>query len=335
MIRTFQLPVPPEGVDPADPGWDDAAIAAAFARFLELLRFLVAGQSSIRADPAWASQLALVQGMAAAWPPDRLLREERLAEDLARARGAGRAGGAAARAHRSPCGAARRASTGPTSTRSARAAVEKDYVAFGFGALAARLRGGPPQAARWAGPSVRIVCSVAGSAFERSFWQVAGSRMVRLTSASALRCSTPEVAGARRQNTRSTGWRSTASKSIGRSSRRNSPRTRSSPAQPGVGQGHAVPHAGRPHALAGDQRLADRAGLEPEGPGRHLAQVLEQPPLARDGAPCTLTPSGRRISESRISAPRGRPRAGAAPAAGAARGASCGSIQPMVPSSRR
>jgi LPS sulfotransferase NodH len=88
LRRTFGLPVPAEGVPEAlvregGDGWDDAAHRAAFGRFLDFLRANLGGQTSMRVDAAWASQLALVQGFATVNPPDRILREAMLELDLA------------------------------------------------------------------------------------------------------------------------------------------------------------------------------------------------------------------------------------------------------------
>ena len=202
MIRTFQLPVPPEGVDPADPGWDDGARRPAFARFLQLLRFPASGQTSIRADPAWASQLALVQGLAGAWPPARLLREEGLAEALA---------GLAARVGRrrrppgraTPMPPASPPSTGAASKRW-RAPRSRRTTGLGLRRLAPRLRR-----------------AASGGALRRPLGQdrvqrrrigigaqLGADRRLSedpATSARALRCSTPASSGAKRAKAMSTG----------------------------------------------------------------------------------------------------------------------------------
>ena len=61
------------------------------------------------------------------------------------------------------------------------------------------------QAASEVRVSVSTACRAPGSSLLRSFAHMLGSRSVRETSASALRCSTPDSAGANRANTRSTG----------------------------------------------------------------------------------------------------------------------------------
>ena len=60
-----------------------AAERDAFAQFLQFLKPNLNGQTSIRVDAAWASQLAILTGYGRLVPPDAVIREERLAEDLA------------------------------------------------------------------------------------------------------------------------------------------------------------------------------------------------------------------------------------------------------------
>lgn len=79
LIRDWGLVLPSV---PTDPAYDAAAHRAAFAGFLGFLRANLSGQTSVRVDPAWASQGAVLQGMAQACPPDHLLREEELPEAL-------------------------------------------------------------------------------------------------------------------------------------------------------------------------------------------------------------------------------------------------------------
>ena len=84
LIRTFGLPVPgqmPRGV--AEPGWTDADHAAAFRVFLTFLKANLGGQTALRTDPSWASQTNVLQGLCQSVPPDMILREDRLAADLA------------------------------------------------------------------------------------------------------------------------------------------------------------------------------------------------------------------------------------------------------------
>lgn len=54
----------------------------AFLGFLAFFRASLNGQASLRPDPAWASQSALVAGLSQFAPPDMILREETMAEGL-------------------------------------------------------------------------------------------------------------------------------------------------------------------------------------------------------------------------------------------------------------
>jgi LPS sulfotransferase NodH len=77
LVRTFGL-VLPEG-----DGLDPAAHRAALEVFLRFLKANLSGQTALRTDPAWASQAAVLQGMASIILPDMILREDRLADGLA------------------------------------------------------------------------------------------------------------------------------------------------------------------------------------------------------------------------------------------------------------
>ncbi len=61
---------------------DDTAHKQAFLGFLRFLKMNLSGQTSIRVDPSWASQLVLLQGMAQFAVPDVVLRELELADGL-------------------------------------------------------------------------------------------------------------------------------------------------------------------------------------------------------------------------------------------------------------
>jgi len=80
LRQSYGVPLPEE-----DPGAGDDATAhrAAFLGFLRFLKGNLGGQTGLRVDPSWASQSSVLQGMAAVALPDRLIRAERLAEDLA------------------------------------------------------------------------------------------------------------------------------------------------------------------------------------------------------------------------------------------------------------
>jgi LPS sulfotransferase NodH len=77
LCKNFGLVLP----DPQDP--DPAAHRAAFRTFLGFLKANLGGQTNLRVDATFASQVAQIQGMTQFAPPDMILREERLAEDLA------------------------------------------------------------------------------------------------------------------------------------------------------------------------------------------------------------------------------------------------------------
>lgn len=80
LRRVFDLPIPE---DAPGPDYSAAEHRRAFAAFLQILKSNLAGQTSFRIDPAWASQAALIQGFSAFAAPDMILREDRLAADLA------------------------------------------------------------------------------------------------------------------------------------------------------------------------------------------------------------------------------------------------------------
>ncbi len=80
LRKVFTLAIP-EG-EPG-PEYDNAAHRAAFRGFLGFIKVNLAGQTSVRTDPAWASQSAVLQGMAGFMLPDLILREDTLRDDLA------------------------------------------------------------------------------------------------------------------------------------------------------------------------------------------------------------------------------------------------------------
>ncbi|WP_322893268.1 MULTISPECIES: nodulation protein NodH [unclassified Yoonia] len=83
LRKVHKLPIPAVPPDLDQPSsYDAAAHRTAFLAFLAFLRNNLAGQTSIRVDAAWASQLTLLQGMAQFALPDAVLREEDLARDL-------------------------------------------------------------------------------------------------------------------------------------------------------------------------------------------------------------------------------------------------------------
>jgi len=79
-LRTVhKLPLPE--VSP-DSGLDAGVHRAAFIGFAKFVAGNLAGQTSIRIDASWASQLNTLSGMTQFMPPDMIFREERLNDDL-------------------------------------------------------------------------------------------------------------------------------------------------------------------------------------------------------------------------------------------------------------
>jgi LPS sulfotransferase NodH len=74
LCRSFGLELP-------EPG-DDAGHKRAFRSFLGFLKANLGGQTNLRVDQAFASQVAQLQAMTQFAPPDMILREDRLADDL-------------------------------------------------------------------------------------------------------------------------------------------------------------------------------------------------------------------------------------------------------------
>ncbi len=118
----------------AHPGFKtEAEHRAGFLVFLELIKHIHAGRTELRTPPQFASQLATIAGFAQVQGPDYLLREDRLAEDLAFV--CGHVGvemrPLPATAEQYPYALA--AIYGPDMEAAARDAYGRDYTAFGFG----------------------------------------------------------------------------------------------------------------------------------------------------------------------------------------------------------
>ena len=79
LRNSYKLPIPAK--DP-DASYDRRAHRTAFVAFLEFLQSNLTGQTNVRIDPNWATQAAIVQGMARFALPDRILREEEMAAGL-------------------------------------------------------------------------------------------------------------------------------------------------------------------------------------------------------------------------------------------------------------
>lgn len=138
LVRVHKLALPDDGPDLNNPSeYSDEIHRRAFLGFLKFLKMNLAGQTSIRVDPSWASQLTLLQGMAQFAVPDHMLREERLAEDLigiAQQMGIPNPPALDDTAHR--WHGRLLAIYDPSLERAARDAYARDYTAFGFEDLA-------------------------------------------------------------------------------------------------------------------------------------------------------------------------------------------------------
>ena len=78
LIRAHKADLPPAGQDFLDTAQEQDA----FLTFLRYIKLGLGGQSSLKVDPHWASQSAVLQGFAGFQPPDLILREDRLPEGL-------------------------------------------------------------------------------------------------------------------------------------------------------------------------------------------------------------------------------------------------------------
>jgi hypothetical protein len=131
LIRSYKLPLPD---DPGDASYGAAEHHAAFLAFLKFLKGNLGGQTSVRIDSAWTSQENALKGLAGFAPLDAVLRADRLRDDLANL--AQRIGIKAPDlpAPASPHPFALADIYDPTIERAARAAYQRDYMMFGFGA---------------------------------------------------------------------------------------------------------------------------------------------------------------------------------------------------------
>ncbi len=76
LRKSYNLPIPEEA---PGPNYDTAAHRKAFVAFLEFLKLNLAGQTPIRVDASWATQLQVLQGFAHHSLPDMVLREDEMA----------------------------------------------------------------------------------------------------------------------------------------------------------------------------------------------------------------------------------------------------------------
>lgn len=80
LRRLYHVDLPD---DAGDPAYDAGAHRTAFLAFLKFLKSNLNGQTSLRVDPSWASQTAVLEGYGQIAGPDLVLREERLEAGLA------------------------------------------------------------------------------------------------------------------------------------------------------------------------------------------------------------------------------------------------------------
>ena len=112
--------------------WSLEAQRAGFLQFLKFLRGNLARQTGLPVDPAWASQTAILQGMAQVKLPDLLLRAEELPNALPAL-----AGQDQAFVLPNPCDPISLSEIYTTEIEEVCAeAYRRDYVSFGFGSWA-------------------------------------------------------------------------------------------------------------------------------------------------------------------------------------------------------
>lgn len=128
LHRAFATKLP----DPAEGYADADAFREGFKGFLRFLKAATSGQSSLKVEPQWASQTAVVQGMALLQAPDALLREDSLAEGLAWI--AMQVGAEPPELDEDPAEAPFSLAEiyGPDLEAAARDAYARDYLGFGF-----------------------------------------------------------------------------------------------------------------------------------------------------------------------------------------------------------
>lgn len=79
LRRHYKLPIP---ADPKIGTMDAAAYGTALQEFVRFLKVNLNAQTSLRVEPIWASQGAILQGFAQVALPDLIVREDRLTVDL-------------------------------------------------------------------------------------------------------------------------------------------------------------------------------------------------------------------------------------------------------------
>jgi hypothetical protein len=130
LIEVYGMRLPET---PDDPGWSAADHRRAFIDFATFVNGNLSGQTSVRVDPSWATQAAVLQGMAQFVLPDVILREDDLATALPALAEATGAEATAWEPVEEPW-RHRLASFHDAEVEAAvRQAYQRDYVLFGFG----------------------------------------------------------------------------------------------------------------------------------------------------------------------------------------------------------
>lgn len=75
LRKSYAVPIPENAPDAS---YDRQTHRAAFVAFLEFLKVNLAGQTTVRVDAAWATQMQVLQGYAQFTLPDMILREEEI-----------------------------------------------------------------------------------------------------------------------------------------------------------------------------------------------------------------------------------------------------------------
>ncbi|MEL6958439.1 MAG: sulfotransferase family 2 domain-containing protein [Pseudomonadota bacterium] len=135
LRNQFKLPLP--GTYP-DPAYTEGTHHEAFLGFLRFAKANLSGQTSLRTDPHWATQAQTLQGFADFALPDHVLREDRLADDLAiLAAQVGRDEMPEVPVHTDPYASLLGSIYSPDIEAAVRDAYQRDYTAFGFADYAA------------------------------------------------------------------------------------------------------------------------------------------------------------------------------------------------------
>ena len=131
LRRRYKLPIPAK--EPGQ-GYTPADHRAAFESFLDFVAKNLAGQTSVRVDPEWATQAGVLTGFAQFAVPDLVLREDEITEQLpALARRLGR-DGVLPPASAEPAGPYALSDIYDDALEARAADVyQRDYLLFGFG----------------------------------------------------------------------------------------------------------------------------------------------------------------------------------------------------------